>query len=155
MKFKFIKDFTNYKVSCDGSIISVKNNIILKPIDNGNGYLFVNLYNDTGHHHLYIHRIVAEHFIENPENLKYVDHIDRDKSNNCVENLRWVTAQENIRNTAHKPRYTVSKKGYTHHSLEVIERIKNDYRLGLKVSELSKLYKIPRQSISRFVKNLT
>jgi len=46
----------------------------------------------------YVHRLVAETFIENPSDLPEVDHKDRDKSNNCVDNLRWVTRQENMEN---------------------------------------------------------
>ena len=45
-----------------------------------------------------MHRLVAETFLDNPNNLKFVDHIDRDKSNNDLSNLRWVTAQENLYN---------------------------------------------------------
>ena len=47
---------------------------------------------------LYVHRLVAETFIPNPENKNQVDHIDRDPSNNNIENLRWVTRQENQNN---------------------------------------------------------
>ena len=46
-----------------------------------NGYLAINLYNKKCKHY-YIHRLVAEHFINNPLNLKYVNHIDCDKHNN-------------------------------------------------------------------------
>ena len=45
-----------------------------------------------------LHRILAKHFIPNPDNLPEVDHIDRDKTNNSIENLRWVSASENSRN---------------------------------------------------------
>ena len=46
-----------------------------------------------------VHRLVAETFIDNPEGKPFVDHINRDRNDNSVSNLRWVTASENNRNT--------------------------------------------------------
>ena len=46
----------------------------------------------------YLHRILAKHFIPNPDDLPQVDHIDRNPLNNSIENLRWVSASENNRN---------------------------------------------------------
>ena len=46
----------------------------------------------------YLHRILARHFIPNPDDLPEVDHIDRNPSNNAIENLRWVSRSENCRN---------------------------------------------------------
>ena len=45
-----------------------------------------------------LHRILAKHFIPNPENLPEIDHIDRDKTNNSIENLRWISRSDNMRN---------------------------------------------------------
>ena len=56
----------------------------------------------NGRNYLY-HRILARHFIPNPENLPQVDHIDRNKTNNSIENLRWVSAGENLRNRTMRP----------------------------------------------------
>lgn len=65
-----------------------------------------------------VHRLVAETFLENPEMKKYIDHIDRDKANNDVSNLRWVTAQENLYNRTNsniegKRRCDMSKQEYS------------------------------------------
>ena len=63
------------------------------------GYVRVRL---NGRNYLY-HRILARHFIPNPDNLPQVDHIDRNKTNNSIENLRWVSAGENLRNRTMRP----------------------------------------------------
>ena len=47
-----------------------------------------------------IHRLLAELFIENPLNLPYVDHYDKNRSNNCLSNLRWISPRDN--NCNHK-----------------------------------------------------
>ena len=60
------------------------------------------------------HRIIAEHFIPNPNNLRCVDHINGIKTDNRIENLRWVTSQDNTRNI-HAIR---SNTGYQGVSLE-------------------------------------
>lgn len=62
------------------------------------GYVDVSLYKDGIRYHKKPHKLVAEAFIPNPDNLSEVDHIDADKDNNCVENLRWVTHKENCNN---------------------------------------------------------
>lgn len=59
------------------------------------GYFQVNLSKDSKVTHCYIHRLVAEAFILNPENKPQVNHIDGNKHNNNIDNLEWVTNQEN------------------------------------------------------------
>lgn len=73
---------------------------ILNPFPNKTryNYLYVNL-NSNGIKQFRVHRLVAIHFIPNPDNLKEVNHIDGDKNNNTVENLEWCTNLENIRHS--------------------------------------------------------
>ena len=70
-----------------------------------NGYVQIHLNRGTYR----LHRILARHFVPNPDNLPEVDHIDRDKTNNSIENLRWVSASENIRN---RGQYTLQRREY-------------------------------------------
>lgn len=62
---------------------------ILKPYHNNKGYLIVNLYKDGKCKHFLIHRLVAEAFVPNLDNLPEVDHIDENKNNNIYSNLLW------------------------------------------------------------------
>lgn len=71
---------------------------ILKPNKTKYGYLIVELRKNKKPKSFLVHRLVAITFIPNPENKPEVDHINADKTNNSVNNLRWVTAKENIRN---------------------------------------------------------
>lgn len=72
---------------------------IISAIDHGNGYLYVTLNKDHKRKNYYIHRLVADAFIPNPENKNEVNHIDYDKTNNVVSNLEWCTRKENLRHS--------------------------------------------------------
>tara|TARA_R100000734_G_C3316928_1_gene109684 strand:- start:1530 stop:1985 length:456 start_codon:yes stop_codon:yes gene_type:complete len=92
-----IQGYSNYLIYEDGRVYSKKKKIFLKGRNVGAGYLSVVLWNDKKKQH-YIHRLVALHYIPNPENKPEVDHINRDKKDNRVDNLRWVTRCENKQN---------------------------------------------------------
>ena len=82
-----------YAVSDEGEVISFRK---LKPRENNCGYLAVVLCKEgqKPKQH-FIHRLVAKAFIPNPLNFPQVNHKDKDKHNNCVENLEWCTSKEN------------------------------------------------------------
>ena len=84
-----------YSVSDDGQVRNDKTGRILKPSINSCGYLFVQLKENGKQHIALIHRLVCIAFIENKDNKPQVDHIDGNKQNNVVNNLRWVTVSEN------------------------------------------------------------
>lgn len=97
---------------------------ILKQSKNADGYLQVSLFQKKNVSKTYrVHRLVAEAFISNHENKSIVDHINGERTDNRVENLRWVSQKENINNPITLGRMSKSKIG-TKLSEEVKEIIK-------------------------------
>ena len=86
-----------YFVSNYGNIKNRKGHI-LSNWKSEKGYSRVSLYIDGAQKNCFVHRLVAEAFIPNPDNKPYVDHISGVKSDNSETNLRWVTNSENILN---------------------------------------------------------
>ena len=88
-----------YRVSTNGEIYSEISGKILKQFYRGsrpdNKYLVINLCENNKQKTVSVHRLVAQAFIPNPNNLPCVNHIDGNKDNNCVENLEWCTYLEN------------------------------------------------------------
>lgn len=82
-----------YEVSNLGRIR--RNEKILRPIKNKDGYLLVNLCKNGIMRKARIHRLVAYAFIPNPQNLPCINHKDEDKTNNAVNNLEWCTYEYN------------------------------------------------------------
>ena len=96
-----MKDIKNYEglyaiTSC-GKVWSYRSKKFLKPKTNNSDYLLVKLSKDKETKYFLIHRLVAEAYIPNPNNYDTVDHIDFDKTNNCVNNLQWMSRSENTR----------------------------------------------------------
>ena len=85
----------SYYISSFGRIYSTKSNKLLKTPIGKRGYRNCNMIINGKHKLVTIHRLVAIHFISNPDNKPQVNHIDGDKTNNNIINLEWVTAQEN------------------------------------------------------------
>ena len=87
-----------YEVSDQGRVRSMKygNERILKLCKAANGYLRVGLYKDGQKKVSLIHRLVAEAFIPNQNNLETVNHKDEDKTNNIASNLEWMSREDNV-----------------------------------------------------------
>ena len=95
-EWKTIEGFEDYEISSDGQVYSHKSNKILSPNKSKKGYLQVSLYNNGKERKKLIHRLVAEAFITNPDNLPEVNHIDENKHNNNISNLEWCTRLYNM-----------------------------------------------------------
>ena len=89
-----------YSISEDGLVMRNSTGRILTPQDDRRGYYRV----DIGSKHRKVHRLVAERFLPAPTvDGLVIDHIDRNRLNNCASNLRWVSIAENNRNRTTSP----------------------------------------------------
>lgn len=85
-----------YAVTSCGKVWSYRKKRFLKAYESGGGYLKVGLVDADGNRkQIYVHRLVAEAYIPKPEGKQFVNHLDENKKHNCVNNLAWVTQQEN------------------------------------------------------------
>ena len=95
MEFVDIKGYEGlYKINILGDIWSVRRGILLKPYLNY-GYKHFSLYKDGKRKYYKIHRLIMLHFVPNPDNLPCVDHINRIRHDNRIENLRWSSIRDN------------------------------------------------------------
>jgi len=94
MNYKEIEGYPNYLIYEDGRIWSKYKDVWLKPYKD-QGYYRVGLWNNCKRKKFRVHRLLALHFIPNPENKPCVDHKDGVTTNNNLSNLRWVTKHEN------------------------------------------------------------
>lgn len=143
-KINEIKGFENiidaYYVDEKGDVYSYSNNQRglraepkkLKQYVKTGGYLNVGLVtNEKKTRYLRVHRIVASAFIENPLNKEYVNHIDENRQNNCVENLEWVTPKENNLHSLKKPVYVYTFDGELEKTYEYSRAcLKDGYNQG-------------------------
>lgn len=111
-------------ITSNGKKIHLKGKILKLQLNNS-GYLFVGL-NKHNKKHFYVHFLVAKSFIPNLENKQFIDHINTNKTDNRVENLRWVTREENMNNPLTKKK------------MSEINRGENNPMYGKKISEETK-----------------
>lgn len=129
-----------YKVSNLGNVKSLNYRRTgkernLKPLTDSCGYLDVKLCKNGKTRHFNVHRLVAQAFLENTDYKSDVNHKDEDKTNNCVDNLEWMTRKENINYGTHNQRSSKSR------SKSVLQFTKN----GEFVKEWSSVIQIQRE----------
>lgn len=127
-----------YQISNIGRVKSLKKDYerIMTPTDNGSGYLIVGLKKDKVRKNHYVHRLVASAFCKNPNNKKYVNHIDYDKSNNNCKNLEWCSQSENVKHSANRMRHRkkVSHSNTGHQYISYSKK-RNKYRVTVDAKE--------------------
>ena len=153
-----------YIVSDDGRIFSTKNigrgkyHKELSQRENIDGYMMVTVGKNGERRTKSVHRIIAEAFIDNPLGLPEVDHIDRNRKNNSVDNLRWISSYENKcrvpfeeRSESHKH----EKNGRSKLTMQDVELIRELYRGGKSIYSIAKDYGRGYSTISHIVHNET
>lgn len=108
------KDYQGYRITTNGDVYSLRNpKKKLKLRLKRSGYLYVDIFRYKiwrKYDRKYVHRLVAELFMENPQNLPVVNHKDGDKTNNDISNLEWVSFSENTQHY-YKMKYEQSDFG--------------------------------------------
>jgi hypothetical protein len=132
-EWKPIEDYENYEISNLGNVRNKKKNKLLTPQINIYGYYRITLRNNIQKKHYFIHRLIAIAFIPNPDNLPEIDHIDRNKLNNSLDNLRWVSRNQNGYNINMKTQNSTSKfRGVCW------DKSRNKFKVGIRLNGKSK-----------------
>ena len=156
-EWRDVKDYKGlYQVSNMGRVKSLKRIVwdsvrgyyktvherILKGKKSSTGYLQVHLYQDGKGKWCYVHRLVAEAFIPNPDNLPQINHISEDKENNHVDNLEYCTAKYNINHGTHNKRVSEKLRGRKHseeHIKKMAEKLTNHPKKSKPVFSVDKV----------------
>ena len=121
--------------------------------DNGKGYLSVQLGRGN---RKYVHRLVAEAFVDNPNNSPSINHIDNNTKNNKASNVEWVTQQENIQ---HKVKQGRQHKGEKIPSTKLnendVREIKKLLKEGVPQSKIAEMYGVTQTPISKIKRGVT
>lgn len=161
--WKDIPEFEGlYQVSNLGRVKSLKRTIItsngkkvtykpkyLSILEHYKGYLYTRIQYKNNQKSFYIHRLVAQAFIPNPNNLPEVNHIDGDKTNNCVENLEWCNDTENKEHAKNNNLLAVGKNCCRKMTKEDVINVRSIKDKTIK--ELAKMYDISITSMSNII----
>lgn len=141
-----------YAITKSGKVWSYYLKIFVKHRNNRTGYYQVGLSLKSQRKFIYVHRLVAQTFIPNPENKTDVNHKDLDRSNNNLDNLEWATRSENIQ---HSERYyRVNKQIKRNRSnrklfIEDVITINEKIKQGLKLKEIGDMFNVDSSLISQ------
>lgn len=132
-KWKAIAGYEGYEISSLGKVKSLNykrtgKEKILKPKNNGKGYLRVALYKDGKCKYFLIHRLVGEAFIPNPMGLPEINHKDENKSNNIASNIEWCDRRYNNNYGTHTERSAAAQRNNPDRSKAVVASRFSDFR---------------------------
>lgn len=150
---------SNYYVTECGRVTATKATAYLKSQFGRGGYLHVLLYLNLKPTLFSIHRLVAEVFLENPNNYPCVNHKDGDKLNNRVENLEWCTRSQNTQHAIDTGLLKVSRGERQHKSKlteeQVLEIRRERRETKISQTELAKKYNVLQSTISDIIRRVS
>lgn len=129
-----IESFNRYTINEEGVVVNTETGKVLRTDLTSSGYRRVTLHQDGKVKRVTIHRLVAMHFVSNPEGKPMVNHLDGNKLNNHYLNLEWVTCKENthhafeegLRNLDFQYRGPASNRSLTDEQVRLIRRLKKE-----------------------------
>lgn len=147
-----IDGFPDYFVDVHGDVYSTKTGQlkVLRKSKDRKGYLKVYLYKENKRNFFKVHRLIAQTFIPNPDNKPQVNHKDANKTNNHVDNLEWVTNQENMDHAKHNNLLSGregTSNGNSRYSDELITTLCKELSSGCSVSEVSQKFNVNRHLV--------
>ena len=158
-KKRIIFKGVEYLIYSDGRIFG-PTGVELSQRPNHDGYATVTLGSKKkGRRRVFVHRLVAELFLENPNNYSDVDHLDSNRMNPSVDNLEWVTHQENIRRAYERGGHIGRAVGMRNPRAglcdELVLLMRKLYKNGTTIQEMVEKYGYPWTTISNAVKGVT
>ena len=163
---KVIPEFDRYLISQDGTVYScvvgrgkkARNSgqaqRVIKPVVDSTGYLVVCMTDGTIKRNRAIHRLLAQGWIPNPNNLPHVNHIDGNKLNNTLDNLEWVSV---LGNTTHAIDLGLTDPRTRHPSMEEIVQMDmegNQIRVFMSLHDAGRCTEVAWQNISKVCRGL-
>lgn len=138
----------DYTINSNGTIYSNKSGRYLNPQKKGKGYLGVSLRIDGKTVQKYVHRLVAEKYLPNPNNLPEVNHKDGDITNNDVSNLEWCSRQDNVNHAVatglHHKGVTSGNSKLTEKQVKEMRRLREE--AGISYAKLAALFGVTAMS---------
>lgn len=145
---KLINNCTHHTISIDGTITNTKTTQVKKQWLGANGYYYVDIHENGIAKKVAVHRLIAQHFLINPDAKRTVNHLDGNKLNNTLSNLEWATNSENTQHA-----YDTGLQPYRrNYSLKDYENFLHQVLTGTSITALSKIVNQSLTQLSLHIK---
>jgi hypothetical protein len=149
MKYYKIPNHNRYEISKNGIIRNLNNKKIKSQYVSDSGYYMVTFSYDNKSKPQRVHRLIASTFIENPNNYRFINHIDGNKLNNSISNLEWCTHSHNMKHAFDTGliNNTGIKNGMSKLTKENVIQIKVMLKNGFSQQKIADKFKVSRSCI--------